>query len=489
MSHESHRRDHDSRFLVGLRRYMERAIVRFHTPGHRGGRWAHPDLARAIGKEALGLDVSDVLEGPRGAGDWTEALRRAEGRAASAFGAGATRFLVNGTSGGIHAAVFALAAGGEAVFSRASHVSVYAATAIARAAPSYVRPVYDPEWDIAGPPSVDELVRAIQDRRPDLVVLTYPDYYGLAADGRPVVEAAGSAAVVADEAHGAHFRFCPGAPAPALEWGCSVSVQSTHKMLGALTQASMLHVSRRATGCFPRLERALAMFQTTSASPLLLASLESAVDQVVHEGARSWGEAVELAHSIREAIERETPFRTLSAGEAWERWRARLDPARLVVHVGAAGWTGLAATRYLRERWRVQVEMGNQQAIVVLVTPGNTAADAARLIEALRDMGKARRRGSVTAAAPPGIPPRRMLPWEAIREPAAWVPLEESAGCVAAETVCPYPPGIPVVVPGEEITPEVVQYLAEARARGWELRGPVHADLSRIGVVDNAGVK
>lgn len=471
-------------FLFGLRRYAQRAVVRFHTPGHRGGRWVHPEWLRSVGEGALALDVSDVLEGAQGPGDWSEALRRAEKRAAEIFGARASRFVVNGTSGGIHAAVYALAAGKDVLFSRASHLSVYAAAAFAQAAPRYLAPRYDPEWDIPGPPRPEDVVSASAERRPALVVVTYPDYYGLAVDGRAIVEAARGVPVLADEAHGAHFRFCPGAPPPALEWGCMVSVQSTHKMLGALTQGSMLHVGEGAEECVRRIDRALALFQTTSPSPLLLASLEAAAEQVAESGIQSWRRAAELAAEIREAIERATPLRCLSAEEARQRWQARLDPARIVVHVGTCGWTGLAAARYLREKWRVQVEMGNQQAVVALVTPGTTKADGERLVAALRDLSAQPRTPKTPAVPPPEAPPVRMPPWEAMRLPVSWVSLKESVGKIAAEVVCPYPPGIPVVVPGEEVTRDIVEYLEHAKARGWSMRGPACADLARLGVVD-----
>lgn len=475
------------RFLMGLKRYVDRAIVRFHTPGHRGGRWAHPQWIRTVGEKALSLDMSDVLEGESRADDWALLLRAAEERAARLFGAGATRFLVNGTSGGIHAAVFALAAGGPVLISRASHISVYAAATIARSKPCYVEPVYDPDWDIPGPPGPDEWDRACQTERPHLVVVTYPDYYGLALDGTSLMERLDSVPILADEAHGAHFSLCPGAPPPALRWGAAVSVQSTHKMLAALTQASMLHVSGSGKNVIPRVDRALTLFQTTSASPLLLASLESAVEQAVEEGRHVWRRAVRLAGTIRAEIQRLTPFRCLSEEEAASRWGVQLDPVRVVVNVGDSGWTGLDAVRHLRQRWRIQAELGNQRSVVLLVTPGNTEDDGERLVLGLADLAKKEAKQTPVPVPPPSSPPRRMLPWEAVGRPTAWVGLQESVGRIAAETVCPYPPGIPVVVPGEEITSEIVEYLYHVTARGWEVRGPVHPDLSLIAVVDERG--
>lgn len=486
-SAKTRERTHRPEFLSGLLRYAERSIVRFHTPGHRGGRWAYPGWAQAMGREALSLDLSDVLEGPGGPANWSCTLQHAEERAARLFGARATRFLVNGTSGGIHTAIFALASGREVLFSRASHISVYAGTMIARAIPRYVAPVYDPDWDIAGPPNAHELAQACRAHRPDLIVVTYPDYYGLAIDGSLIVQAAGDAAILADEAHGAHFIRCPKAPPPALRWGCTVSVQSTHKMLGSLTQASMLHVAPAAEGIVFALDQALNLFQTTSPSSLLLASLEAAVVQLIETGHEDWKEAVALAESIRDEIVRTTPFRCLSPEEAANRWQARLDPARLVVNVGDSGWTGLAAARFLREKWQIQVELANQRCLVLLVTPGNTEADGERLIAALKSLSARAPQERSPTVAPPSQPPQRMLPWEALGRPSEWVSLEESVGRVASEIVCPYPPGIPVVVPGEELTLEIVEYLYHVTAQGWEVRGAFDSKHRRIAVVKESG--
>lgn len=476
-------------FLLGLVRYQREGIVRFHTPGHRGGGWTYPAWAQAVGMGCLSLDVSDVLHGEEGPADWSQVLRRAEKRAARHFGAHATRFLVNGTSGGIHAAILALAAGEKVLFSRASHLSVYAGAILAQAVPRYVDPVYDREWDIVGPPPVGELQRVCQRERPKLLVVTYPDYYGLALPGDRLAHGVGETRILADEAHGAHFLYSPQAPAPALAWGCAVSVQSTHKMLGALTQASMLHVSPKASDVVFALDRALSLLQTTSPSALLLASLEAAVMQGLENGRDEWERALALAESIREEIERSTPFHCLSPDVAASRWQAQLDPARLVIHMGESGWTGLAAARYLRQEWKIQVELANQRAIVLLVTPGNTKADGEVLIAALRALSVRAPKKPAETLAPPPRPPQRMLPWEALRQPVQWVKFKDSVGRIASDILCPYPPGIPIAVPGEEITPEIVAYLEHVTAHGWEVRGAFDPRLRRIAVVKESGAR
>ena len=504
-------------FLQGLSRYHERGIVRFHTPGHRGGRWIDPALRQLLTPQALALDVSDVLEGEHGPGDWSAALREAEERASRLFGTERTRFLVNGTTGGIHAAVLALALHSRVAFGRASHLSVYAAAALAGAEPAYIPFRYDPEWDIPGPLPVEEIARHARDGGASLYVDTYPNYYGLAHPiGRlcKLLEIP----VVADEAHGSHFAFCPGAPPPALAEGAVVSVQSAHKTLQAMTQGSLLHVRRGRADIALRVDRALSLLQTTSPSSLLLASLEAAVAHTAREGDEPWRRAVALAQAIREGIEQRTGLRCLDAREAELRWGARLDPARVVVNVAPAGWTGLEAAAWLRREWGIQVEMANQRCIVALVSPGNTEEEGERLVEALARLAAAppgplegaHRRvtglpaspggTSSPASAPPGarspsatrapaalppppVPPRALSLREALAAPAEWIPLDECAGRVAAEFACPYPPGIPVLAPGEEITSECVEYLRWVREKGWEVRGVRFADLSRLGVV------
>lgn len=478
-------------FLQGLSRYHERGVVRFHTPGHRGGRWAHAALRHSLSPQALALDVSDVLEAGDGPGDWSSALREAEERASRLFGTERTRFLVNGTTGGVHAAVLALALNSRVAFGRASHLSVYAAAALAGAEPVYLPIRYDPEWDIPGPLPVEEIAQHARSGGATLYVDTYPNYYGLAHPIGRLGELL-EIPVVADEAHGSHFAFCPGAPPPALAGGAVVSVQSAHKTLQAMTQASLLHVRRGEAGVAARVDRALSLLQTTSPSPLLLASLEAAVAHAEQEKDEPWERAVSLAQAIREGIEARAGLRCLDAREAGLRWGARVDPARVVVNVAPAGWTGLEAAAWLRRECGIQVEMANQRCVVALVSPGNTEEEGERLVAALALLAKAQPgspgdgggpRRLPAALPPPPVPPRALSLREALAAPAEWIPLEACAGRVAAEFACPYPPGIPVLAPGEEITSECVEYLRWVRDRGWEVRGVRFADLARLGVV------
>lgn len=448
-----------------------------------------------------------MLEGEKPGEGWPEALARAEARAARLLGSGATRFLVNGTSGGLHAAIYATALDGVALFPRTSHLSVYAGAIFARAKPVYVVSRYDEEWDIFAPPGAGDLSDAVGAAKPSALVVTYPDYYGLAVDIRSVCRSVAPLPVVADEAHGAHFAFCPGAPAGAIESGCAVSVQSAHKTLGALTQGSWLHVHPDAMHMLRPIDRSLDLFQTTSPSSLLLASLEASVDlleealseEPPHEEAGrasarlglgvagtggAWQRAVELARSVRDGVHRSTPFRALTDAEAEERFGTDLDPLRVVINVGAAGWTGLDAIRVLRTRWGIQLELGNQRSVVALISPGNTQKEADRLVAALAALARETPPRKPPAVPPPPLPHAALFPWEAWARRARPVDLRAAVGEIAAEMIVPYPPGVPVVVPGEVISPEVAAYLHGVKASGWEIRGATDPSLSTVMVIE-----
>lgn len=472
-------------FLAGLIQYAQAGVVRFHTPGHRGGRWIEDALGAALGASSLSLDVSDVLEGGKdGPADWTAALVAAQERTAALFGAAGSRYLVNGTSGGIHAALLGLAAGGDILCRRASHLSVYAACVLSRGRVHTVPPDYDGEWDIPGPAPVEAVLAAARAARPRLYVETYPNYYGIAPNLKAIAAGLGESLIVADEAHGSHFRFCPQAPAPALAHGAHVTVQSFHKTLGALTQASALHVHSRHPELLAQIDRALLLLQTTSPSPLLLSSLEAATQQARNTAAEDWAYAAALAEHLREEVVRRVGCRVLSAQWVRQRWNAELDPARVVINVADLGWQGTAAAQWLRARGRIQVEMANERCLVLLVSPGNTEEEARRMVAALEAMKELRPGAQpLEPSAAPPQPAQAMPLWEAALAPCTWVPLEQSAGRIAAEFICPYPPGIPVLLPGEEVDEQVIEYLRRAQGDGKEVRGARFRDLSRIGVV------
>lgn len=471
-------------FFSGLKRYAEQGVIRFHTPGHRGGRWTTAEWRHGVGHEALSIDVSDVLASDVTGVGWNEAIEAAERRAARLFQSSSTHFLTNGTSGGLHAALYALGQDATVVAARASHLSVYAGLEFARAKPVYVPSPYDREWDIIAPPSAGQVALHARAHDASTIVCTYPDYYGLAIDLDELRRALDHRYLIVDEAHGSHFEFCPQSPMPALRAGCAVSVQSAHKTLGSMTQSSWLHIGRLSAEGVRRIRQSLSLFQSTSPSPLLLGSLEAAVDHLERrETSSDWEHAVSLTSDLRDRINRETAFWALTPKDALDRFGASLDPLRLVINVGIGGWTGLQAMQVIREKWNIQLEMSNQRTIVALISPGNSRGECDRLLKALKALSGKRPERRPAIIEPPPIPQRVMDSWQAATHKTTPVRLMDAIGQVAAEYVVPYPPGIPVVVPGEKVSEEAVEYIERIRENGWEIRGLTDPAAQSIWVV------
>ena len=488
---------HTAPFFDAVRAYRESNVVPFHTPGHKQGRGAPADWAAAMGP-ALGLDVSDVLSAPAWDDSWTAVLAVAEGLAARAFGADFCHFLVNGPTAGVHAMLLAAAAGRKVITARNSHRSVIGGIVLADAWPVYVAPVLDPAAGLWLPPPVEAWIQAM-DEHPDAaaVLVTYPTYDGAALDLAALVQAARARgmAVLVDEAHGAHFGLHPALPPRAIAAGADMSAQSPHKLLGALTQGAWL-LGRSARIPPDAVAAVLGVIQTTSPSALLLASLDVARRQAALDGRRLMEETVDRAREVRQRVAGIPGLVCLPCadGPGGLRW----DPTKVLIGVRELGISGFTAARLLR-RFGVQVELAGAGYVLALITLGDTDTTVEALVRALERLVA---EGPALAASAPsaagsgdasvvGLPPagrQRLRPRAAALSPMRLVPLERACGEVAADVVCPYPPGIPVLCPGEEVSHEGVEYLQDILRQGGEVRGLVwDSDGPKVRVAAAAG--
>jgi arginine/lysine/ornithine decarboxylase len=479
--------------VAALRAEVARRALPMHMPGHRNGPGAPADALAVLGAAAFAADRSEIggfpyLHAPDGA------LREALGLAARCFGAARTWFLVNGSTVGNQAALMACAGPGDLVLvPRASHRSVHAALALSGATPLWVPNRWDAQHRGWFEPDVDAARRAAARAGGPVAVvhLTRPTYYGVAAPLAPWRALADDlgAVLVVDEAHGSHLVLGgDGWPEPALSGGADLVVQSTHKTLGALTQASMLHLGPAATGARPRGHRhprqvdpdrvaaVLALLQSSSPSTLLLASLDAARAHVHGSGPELRHRLDRLVRVARAALE-EVP-----GVVPWAR-RADLDPTKLVLDVGAGGRRGTDVGRALAAAG-VHAELVDTDRVVCSLTAGDDEATVVRLTAAVRAAVEATAPQPLTAPLHLPPEPRAVMPiGEAIRRPTVAVPFAAAAGRVAAEFVMPYPPGIPAVVPGEELSREVLDHLAAVLAGAGRVVGPADATLGHLRVV------
>jgi arginine/lysine/ornithine decarboxylase len=475
--------------MVGL---AESRKVSFHTPGHKSGKGISTRFRKFVGPKIFSIDLTtldevDSLHKPRGV------IKEAQELAAKAYGADRSYFLVNGTTGGNQAMILAACNPGDQVLiARNAHKSVLAGLILSGAQPVFYSPPVDERLQIMLNVTFDDTKAAI-DAHPEcrVLFLTSPNYYGICADLERIVPYAHEKGLVVlvDEAHGPHLKFHPELPASALEAGADMCVQSTHKIIGGMTQASMLHAMATRVN-LTMLTNVLRFVQTTSPSYILMASLDLARMQMATEGPKLLDKAIRLAKEARARINkipglfclgRETVTGTLFSQ------MGDLDVTKLTITVNALGLSGYQVSQILNTRYHIQVEMADPFHILVIVSIGDRQDDLRRLVEALREIAKEH----ACPAAPSALASEPLpvfaheaviTPREAFFADQEYIPLDQSIGKVSSEIVTVYPPGIPVLVPGEIVTAEAVAYLKRMLILGATVDG-LDETNSWIGVV------
>ncbi|NLE22270.1 MAG: arginine decarboxylase [Actinobacteria bacterium] len=488
---------HDQRetpYLDAAMRYRAVGYTPFHTPGHKLGKGAPSRLRDFIGDQALGVDNA-MAGGVEDTRESTGLIRLAEDYAAEAWGSDRTWFLVNGSSSGVQALLLALGAPGETVIvPRNAHKSMLAGLIFTGARPLYMEPAIDPVWGIPLQVGAEDARAALREA-PDARALfvTSPTYNGLGADLRAIADLAHDAGVpfVTDQAWGPHLRFCPDLPTDAMTAGADAAVVSTHKLISGLTQSAVL-MARGERINLARLDGMVHMTQSTSPQVLMYASIDAARQQMAVHGTELWRGAIELAERARRQISAIPGLRCLGSELLGRDGVAEFDPTRLTVSACDVGLSGYQLETVLRDDYRIAVEAADPLNVVLNVTFGDRREDLEMLVGSLQDLaaryGEGAGRGGSAACAgllahTPPFTRQVLSPRDAVFAAAAAKPLAECAGEISAEMVTPYPPGIPALGPGEEISPEIVAYLTEAGAAGLKVHGPEDRTLATLRVV------
>ena len=477
-------------YLDAVTAYGFRGSTRFHIPGHKGGVGADPGLRAALGTRALLLDVPPDIHGID-VGPSPTPYERAELLAAEAYGAGRTWFLTNGATQGNHALCLALAGPGEVVvLQRNSHASLIDGLVLSGGAVGFVVPEYDGELGMAHGVTPESLARALAHTpgaRAAFVVS--PTYYGMAADiaGCARVAHAAGAALVVDGAWGAHFGFHPALPESPLRQGADAMLTSTHKIVGSLTQSAMLHVARDGRVDPEAVARAVRLVRSTSSSSLLQASLDAARRQLAVHGEDLLDHMLAASARAREAIDAVQGCSVVGAELVGRPGVAGWDPLRIVIDVRGPGCTGYEVSVALRARYDIHVELATHATMVLVLGLG---ADAEPLERFAHDFAETVPRISRPGEARAVLLPPTAIEHETVVPPRAaflgageTVLVAEAIGRISCEAIAGYPPGVPSLLPGEMITPEVVAYLRELTAAGARLHGAADPTFATIRVL------
>jgi arginine decarboxylase len=462
-----------------LLRFVERDQAAFYSPGHKGGRSLDPVLRAQLAELDLNnLPDTDTLHCPTGA------IREAEELLANAYGVDHSYLLVGGSTSGNIAALLATVRPGERVLvQRNAHKSVIAGLVHAGAEPVWLMPDYDARFGIALGVSVATVTRAF-DAHPDARALftLNPTYFGTTPDIAALAALCKrrQKLLLVDEAHGPHFHFLPGElPRAAEDVGADAVVQSCHKILSALSQAAVLH-TRGAALPPEEVRKVLQLIQTTSPSFPIMASIDTARREMVRDGARLLGAALARARHARDALAAIPGIEVLGRSHLGGAGSGffDLDETKITLRVSDLGLTGYELQARLNQEHGVQPELGGDEHLLCILTLANDDRDVTRLIDAVRAVasgcsGRSQRpRTPRPALLASELPERVMTPREAC-------PFGEAEGRIAAEVVTPYPPGIPVLMPGERIPRHVLSALAAVR----EARCPISASDPSLGTL------
>ena len=456
----------------------------FYTPGHKGGIGISPILTNLLGKDVFRADLTELAEldnlfTPQ------SVILAAQELAAEAFGAEKTWFLVNGSTCGIEAAILATCrTGDKIILPRNVHSSVISGLILSGAIPIFIYPAYNSDLDIAHSITPKSVKTALA-KHPDAkaVLIVYPSYNGVCGDLPAIANITHqyNIPLIVDEAHGAHFHFHPDLPTSALTAGADLTVQSIHKTLGAMTQASMLHIQGNRID-IDRVNKALQLVQSTSPSFILLASLDAARQQMAIDGKKLLSQTLELANKARNEINQIPGLSILQSSDF-----LKLDQTRLTVNVSQLGITGFTAEDLINEMG-VTPEFSSLENLIFIITIGNTESDIQHLIQALFNLTQVK--PLISECQPCKNRNNDMIahfmcisPREAFFADSETLPIEKTPERICAEIICPYPPGIPVLMPGELITKTALEYLQEIQKIGGFITGCADETLQTIKVV------
>jgi arginine decarboxylase len=471
-----------------LLEYVDRDTVPFHVPGHKKGVGMEEDFKKFIGENPFKIDVTvfklvDSLHHPTGP------IKKAQELAADAYGADASFFSIHGTSGAIQAMIMSVVSAGDTIIvPRNVHKSITAGIILSGAVPVYMQPELDRKIGVANGVT-PETVKETLEKHPEAkaVLIINPTYYGVATDIKKIVDIVHSFDIplIVDEAHGPHLTFNDKLPTSAIEAGADICSQSTHKIIGALTQCSLLHVNSKRVDLH-RVQQVLNLLQTTSPSYILMASLDCSRKQIALYGKELLDSTIELSDYARNEINKIPGFYCFGKEILGRPGVFALDPTKITITCRDLGITGYDLDMILSNKYHIQMELSDLYNVLAVGSFGDTKENIDKLLHALREISI--EYSSKNTVKPdfidiPDIPEQVLIPREAFNSSKVSVPLKDSIGMVSGEFLLAYPPGIPILCPGEKVTEDIINYVQKLKDAGLYVQGTEDPKVENLKVV------
>jgi lysine decarboxylase len=470
--------------LSALKEYLNNRTVKFDVPGHKGGR-GNPEFTEFLGLQAMRADVNsmkplDFLCHP------VSVIKEAEALTAEAFSSCEAFFIVGGTTSSVQAMIMSAVKFGEKIIMpRNVHKSAVNALILSGAVPVYVNPDVNKELGIPLGMSVAAIEKAISEN-PDAkaILVNNPTYYGVCSDIKTIAELAHkhNMLLLADEAHGTHFYFGENLPVAAMVSGADMSAVSMHKTGGSLTQSSILLCSERVNADYVR--QIINLTQTTSGSYLLMCSLDTARKNLALKGKEIFAGTTNLAKYARAEINNIGGYYAFCKECINGTSFYDFDTTKLSVHTRNIGLAGIEVYDILRDEYNIQIEFGDIGNILAIISAGDRQLEIERLVSALSEIKRLYSKPTLGMLENEYITPIvKISPLKAFFGNKKQLPLKDSCGYICAEFVMCYPPGIPILAPGEEITKEIIEHINYAKTKGCNLSGTEDINVNEINVL------
>lgn len=471
-----------------LMEYVNRETIPFHVPGHKKGLGMDEEFKKFMGENPFKIDVTvfklvDSLHCPTGP------IKKAQELAADAYGSDASFFCIHGTSGAIQAMIMSVVKSGDKIIvPRNVHKSVTSGIILSGATPIYMQPELDKKVGIAHGVTAETVKKTLKEN-PDAkaVLIINPTYYGVATDIKKIADIVHSYDIplIVDEAHGPHLAFNDKLPLSAIESGADICCQSTHKIIGALTQCSLLHVHSKRVDV-NRVHQILSLLQTTSPSYILMASLDCARRQIALNGKELLDKSIDLANYARDEINKIPGFYCFGKEIIGNPGVFSIDPTKITISCRDLGITGFELDMILSNQYHIQLELSDLYNVLAVGSFGDTKENIDALINALKEISqeyKHNKNKKSDFIDIPAIPKQVQIPRDAFNSEMVIVPLNDSEGRVSGEFLMAYPPGIPVLCPGEIITQEIIDYVQKLKDTGLYVQGTEDLEVNFIKVL------